>query len=397
MRILILSEVFYPEDFMVNSIAQEWVKMGHHVEVISQYPSYPQSYVYDDYINKGFTTEVWNNITIHRFPFIEGYKNKKRRKFLNYYVFVKGAKKIAKKIGKNFDVIFVSQTGPLTVALPALVARKKHKIPVAILTLDIWPDVVWSYGMPKNKLTEWLLNKLIKKIYTHCDTIFISSKRFEDTIKRYTSTKPIYTPNWLRSVEQEKSELRLNPAKFNFTFTGNISRYQNLNKTIKGFHKANIENSILNIVGNGSYLENVQYYVERNNIKNVKFRGRFPYNEMGDIMNQSDVLVLPLIPDEGICKTEPLKLQSYLEAGKPILGILNGSGRDIIEEYGLGVCANPDNSDDIARAFQEIHNFTAEQKEQVKMSSCNLLNTRFNKDSIMKVLTDNLPTSIIRK
>lgn len=53
MKILVFSEVFHPEDFMINDLVHEWVKMGHEVEMVTQYPSYPQSYVFEGYENKG--------------------------------------------------------------------------------------------------------------------------------------------------------------------------------------------------------------------------------------------------------------------------------------------------------------------------------------------------------
>ena len=157
MRILIVSEVFHPENFIINDLALEWKSMGHTVEILTQYPSYPQSYVYDGYDNRGYTIEDWDGIKIHRFPFIEGYKESVIKKIRNYWLFVSKGKKIAKKIGKDFDYVFVSQTGPLTVAIPALALKKKFNTPVAIWTQDIWPDAVWSYGIPDNTITRYFL------------------------------------------------------------------------------------------------------------------------------------------------------------------------------------------------------------------------------------------------
>lgn len=360
--------------------------------MLSQYPSYPQGVVYDSYKNEGEMVEDWEGIKIHRFPVIEGYREKKLRKFANYIKFVRQGKKIACKIAKDFDVIFVSQTGPLTVALPAVAAGKKHNVPVAIWTQDIWPDVVWTYGIPKLKPIVWYLDRVIKKIYRGCDRIFVSSKKFEEIISRYSAKDIIYTPNWLRPTVETKSDLRLDDGKFHFTFTGNISRYQNLTNVVLGFGKAALENCVLDIVGNGSYVDQVKYVVEHQNINNVVFHGRKPYSTMNDILTQSDALLLPLIPDEGICKTEPFKIQSYLHAGKPIMGVLIGSGKDIIEENKLGLVAKPDDVDDIARVFREMVSFAREHSTDVQQRASDLMQTRFCKDNIVKTFTDNLPT-----
>ena len=391
MRLLIVSEVFYPEDFIINNLAQEWHNKGHEVSVLTQYPSYPQSYVYDEYENKDEMVEDWNGIKIYRFPFIEGYRDSVKRKFANYLSFIRGGKKIARRIGNDFDVIFVSQSGPLTVALPAIAAGKKFNKPVAIWTFDIWPDVVWTYGVPQNMFTRWFLNRLIGYIYKNCDKIFVSSKRFEESIGQYTKKELIYAPNWLRPTEEVKSDLRLDPSKFNFTFTGNISRYQNLINTVSGFGKAQLENSVFNIVGDGSYLEQVKYYVEHHNINNVVFHGRKPYSQMNDILCQSDVLVLPLMPNEGIMKTEPFKIQSYLHAGKPIFGILGGSGKDIIVENQLGIVSIPDDVDAIAKGFCESVKFAKQHTDEVAVRARELMKTRFNKERIVETITSNLP------
>ena len=110
MKILIVSEVFHPENFIINDLALEWKAMGHSVEVLTQYPSYPQSYVYAGYVNKGYTVEDWDGIKIHRFPVVEGYKESLIKKLHNYFRFVRKGGKIAKKIGiktsKLFDFLY---------------------------------------------------------------------------------------------------------------------------------------------------------------------------------------------------------------------------------------------------------------------------------------------------
>ncbi len=395
MRILVFSEVFWPEDFMINDLVREWVRLGHEVEVITQYPSYPQSYVFDGYVNKGVSTEDWDGVKSHRFPFVEGYHDSKVKKIRNYYSFVRGGKRVVDSLKGPYDCAFVSQTGPLTVAYPALYAKKKFGIPVNIWTFDLWPDAVWSYGIPRLAPAETVLDKMIRRIYGGCDRIFISSKRFAETIGRYTDAECLYAPNWLRPVESVVSALRLPEDKVNFTFTGNVSRYQNLVNTVEGFSKARLENAQLNIVGDGSYIQEVKAVAKRSACKGIVFHGRRPYNEMLDILQQSQVLLLPLMPQEGIEKTEPLKLQSYLQAGKPIFGVLNGAGRDIIEENGLGLCADPSDPDAIAEGFRNIIKFATVHGADVAIASQRLMESRFNREEIVNLITDNLITASV--
>ena len=71
MNILIVTEVFYPENFLINDFAVEMTRRGHNVNVMTRQPSYPAGIVYDGYKNEDYSVEEWNKITIHRFKTIE--------------------------------------------------------------------------------------------------------------------------------------------------------------------------------------------------------------------------------------------------------------------------------------------------------------------------------------
>lgn len=383
-NILVISEVFYPETFLINNLVLEWKKQGHHIEVLTQFPSYPDSFVFEGYKNSDYEIENWDGIIIHRFRCIEGYKLSKFKKFYNYLYFVFKGQQIGKKIKTKFDHIFVSQTGPLTVAFPAIKSKKKHKCPVTIWTYDIWPDVVYSYGVPKNIITDKILSFLIKRVYKNCDHILVSSKQFDKNIQKYTSKSIDYIPNWIEPIENIKSSVEFEEKIIHFTFTGNISRYQNLENVIEGFYSAEIPNAVLHIFGDGSYKSNIENLLLTKKTNNIILHGRFPQNEMDDIMNKSDVLILSLINNEGIEKTEPLKLQSYLSSGKPILGVLNGVCKEIIEENRIGITTSPDKIDDIAQGFHSIIEFSKRESENIKARSNQLMDTRFNKEKIIQ-------------
>lgn len=384
-KILVVTEVFYPENFLINDLVLQWQKDGYRVDVLTQYPSYPVGRLFPGYKNEFYSTEEWGSSTIHRFKLVEGYKESKIKKILNYWTFVRIGTRIAKKIGKDYAHVFVHQTGPLTLALPAVALKKKYGIPLTIWSFDIWPDAVYAYGFPRNFILETFLKHIIRKVYCNSDHILVSSKRFEEVISSYVPQKKIeYIPNWLISGKTTESKLRLDSENINFTFTGNISVSQNLKNVILGFAMSKIKNAVLNIVGDGSSFNSIKKLIEEERIQNVFLHGRFPYNEMADILAQSDILILPLIADEGIEKTEPLKLQSYLTAQKPILGIVRGSARDIIIEEGLGICADPVNIADIALKFEQVVEYAHKNAEQIKLSAQKLLDTRFNREHIIR-------------
>lgn len=384
MKILIISEVFWPEDFLVNELARSWKDSGHEVEVVSQYPSYPGSYVYEGYKNRDRCVEDWQGIKIHRFPFIEGYKFNKKKKYINYLLFVHDANRIVKKIGGRFDRIFVSQTGPLTVALPAITIKKKYGTRIAIYTYDIWPDVLYSYGIPRKWPFTAILKNFVKRVYGKFDDILISSDKFREVIEKYTDKEIIYAPNWIRNQGNSvESTLRFDSSEFNFTFIGNISSAQNLLNVVKGFTVADIPNTSLNIVGDGSGISELKEFLSYNPMAKVYLRGRFPYNQMQDILKQSNVCVISLVSGSALDLTEPLKLQDYLLSGKPIYGVINGSVREIIQHNELGLCADPANIDSIAKGFKKMIEFYKRKGGGLSGRAKLLMNERFNKQKVI--------------
>lgn len=384
MKILFVAEVFYPENFLINDLATELIERGHQVEVMTRQPSYPEGVVFSGYKNEAYSKECWNGITIHRFKTIEGYKTSKVKKIANYFHYVSAGKKVIQQIATGVDVVFIYQTGPLTLALPAVFARRKFCIPTLIWTFDIWPDAVYMFGFPKVFPLTTFLHFIIRKVYRNVDRILVSSKQFAPTIMEHSGVKDVeYVPNWLIASKQVESKLRLPAGKINFTFTGNVSKAQNLENVIRGFAIARLPDAVLNIVGNGSTLEAHKKLARELKVENVLFHGRLPYAEMADILNQSNVLILPLVSKAGIDKTEPLKIQNYLQAGKPIFGVINGAGRTIIEEYHLGRCAHPDRIEEIAQGFIDMAKMTPEQVAQVAVEAEKLMADRFNRKRVI--------------
>lgn len=395
MNILIVTEVFWPEHFLINDFAQEMARRGHHISVMTRQPSYPEGHVYPNYSNDKFSEEMWGDIEIHRFEIVDGYKDSKIKKIENYYHYVKRGKEVIPQLLTGVDVILVHQTGPLSVALPAVFAKEKYGIPVVIWTFDIWPDHVYMYGFPSIPPISTIVNYIIRKVYSNVDSILISSKRFAESIHHYFPGKElIYAPNYVIKTPEVETNLKFDETKINFVFTGNVSHAQNIDNTIRGFAKADIPNAVLNIVGEGTTLEYNKKVAEEIRCHNVVFHGRIPFAEIQSVLRKNDFAVLPLTPKAGIDKTEPYKIQSYIMSGKPILGIIQGSGRDIIEENNIGYCCNPTDINDIAKGFRKMLTLTEEDKKRIKESSEKLMETRFCRQIIIERIENELQKTI---
>ena len=59
MKILLVSQYFWPETFRVNDLAQELVLRGNEVTVLTGKPNYPQGAIYKGYSFWGYKKEYY--------------------------------------------------------------------------------------------------------------------------------------------------------------------------------------------------------------------------------------------------------------------------------------------------------------------------------------------------
>lgn len=385
-KALVIGEAFYPEDFLINDLVQEWERNGYDFEVLTRVPSYPFGKVYQGYKNKIYQTTYFNTIKVHRFPVWQGYEKSVFIKVLNYFSFVFWSFWVILFIGRRFDRVFIYQTGPLTLATAGVLMKKFFGAKVTIWTQDLWPETVYAYGFKKTKFLSFCLDHFVKWVYKNCDSILVSCEGFAERILRYVPDKIIdFAPNWSLMEYKPTGQVKL-PGSFNFTFAGNIGKVQNLDNVVRGFGMfvKNNPDASLNIIGDGSYLNELKEIVNNENIANVNFTGRIPLSEMSDYYQASDVLIISLknVPLYEIMI--PSKFQAYLTTQKPIFAIFNGEVRKMVEQYQIGYGATPDDVEDIAQSFSVFLNLSIEEKRAMSEAAADLLNSTFNRKTIVE-------------
>lgn len=385
-KALVIGEAFYPEDFLINDLVQEWERNGYDFEVLTRVPSYPFGKVYQGYKNKIYQTTYFNTIKVHRFPVWQGYEKSVFIKVLNYFSFVFWSFWVILFIGRRFDRVFIYQTGPLTLATAGVLMKKFFGAKVTIWTQDLWPETVYAYGFKKTKFLSFCLDHFVKWVYKNCESILVSCEGFAERILRYVPDKIIdFAPNWSLMEYKPTGQVKL-PGSFNFTFAGNIGKVQNLDNVVRGFGMfvKNNPDASLNIIGDGSYLNELKEIVNNENIANVNFTGRIPLSEMSDYYQASDVLIISLknVPLYEIMI--PSKFQAYLTTQKPIFAIFNGEVRKMVEQYQIGYGATPDDVEDIAQSFSVFLNLSIEEKTAMSEAAADLLNSTFNRKKIVE-------------
>ncbi|WP_321516513.1 glycosyltransferase family 4 protein [Marinifilum fragile] len=348
MNILIVSQYFYPEEFKVNDIAFEMQKRGHAVTVLTGKPNYPKGKFFNGYSFLGKKQEQIKGVRVIRTPLIPRSKGGGIMLFLNYLSFVLfGCLTALFRIRGKFDVIFVHEVSPITVALPAILLKKKLKCPMYLWVLDLWPESVTAAGGVTNKIVLNILKSLVRFIYRHSNKILISSEGFRKSVESLIEgEKPIiYFPNWAEEVFTNKSQSVLElldfPEGFNVLFAGNIGESQNI-ETIIEAAKLTVGEVNWLFVGDGRKRMMLEETKEKQNITNIYIFGRYPLQTMPFFFKKADVMLITLKNEYIFNLIVPAKMQAYLASGKAILGAIGYEAADMIKEAKVGYACSPD-------------------------------------------------------
>lgn len=400
MKILIVTQYFWPESFKINDLALGLKERGHEVSILTAIPNYPKGKFYDNYSFWKNNDEEWNGMKIYRSKiFSRG--SGSIRLMLNYISFVFFCSLKVFFIKQKFDKIFVYEPSPVTVGLPAIVASVTMKTPYYFWVQDLWPESLSAAGGINNKTLLNIFDKITRLIYSKAKKILVQSNGFASYIKNQGdfSGKLIYYPNSaekiyrpLKPTYEYESKL---PNGFNLIFAGNLGEAQGIDTLIKSA-KIIKENGIeINwiFLGDGRQKENYIEEVNRQGLKsNFYFLGAFPAEEMPYFFSCADALIVSLKKEKIFSLTIPSKIQSYLACSKPILGSLDGEGAEIIKESKAGFVSPSENSELFARNVIQFYNLSNEDKKEMKLNALKYFNEQFERemliDRLIEILND---------
>ena len=269
MRVLIVSQYFWPEQFRVNDLSKFLQSKNLEIEVLTGLPNYPDGKLFNDYKKNPKKFDKFHGSKIYRLPIILRKNSSKINLFLNYISFIFSGIFIAPFIlrKKKYDIIFTFATSPITVAIVSIFLAKIKKCKSVLWVLDLWPDILFELKIIKNVYLMTLLDDVIKKIYEKSDIILVQSQTFKNIIdKKLNNKKSIYFPSWPENlIKKNKIKIKKKKDKINIVFTGNVGEAQNFDnvfKVIKYFGKNKKLNWI--IVGSGRKLN--EFKKKRNKI-----------------------------------------------------------------------------------------------------------------------------------
>ena len=389
MKILIVSQYFYPENFRINDLALELKKRGHEITVLTGLPNYPKGEYFEGYDDTKNCDEVWNDIPVYRCK-LRPRKTGSVNLIRNYVSFVVEANKKLKELqNKDFDLIYVFEVSPITVALPAIKLKKKKNIPVIINIQDLWPENIVAVTGMTNPIIIGLVNRMVNYIYRHCDLILTASPSFVSKIKERINDKDKvrYWPQYSTVNKTDEEVSIYDKEYFNIVFTGNIGEAQGIDLAIEAAKILKDKKICWHFVGEGRSKEKLEKLVNEYGINDrVKFHGFHPEKEIPKYLKDADAALLILKPNPVFEMTIPAKLQTYLACGVLILGCVSGEGKRIIEESKAGIVSEDISVDGLVKVCNQFIELPNDLLNEYKERSYCYGKSNFNKNKLISDL-----------
>ena len=368
MKILVICQYYYPEPFRVTDICEELAKRGHEVTVITGVPNYPMGKIYNGYKHGKNRDETINGVKVHR-CFTIGRRTGVIWRFLNYYSYAFSSTQYVKTLKSDYDVIFVNQLSPVMMVYAGIKYKILHDKKLVLYCLDLWPESLTSGGISRGSFMYKYYHKVSESTYKQADKILVTTNSFSSYFKdEFGIIDTIYVPQYAENIFKLEECYKDPDDTFDLMFAGNIGVVQSVDTIVKAAALTkDIPNLKWHILGDGSELDNLKSLAEELDIDNVIFHDRKPIEEMPKYYAMADVMLVTMQKDSVLSMTMPGKIQTYMAAGKPILGAIDGETKTVLYKAKCGMCCKAEDFVALSQMAKEL--FSKTKEEMAKLSA----------------------------
>jgi len=378
-------------------MARRFVSFGHEVHLITSWRE-PSA------CKKWFRTTE-DGINVHWLPVQYSNEMTFASRIKAFFAFAFKSASRAAEI--DADVVFATST-PLTIALPAVYASKKQKIPLVFEIRDLWPELPIAMGALRNPFTRFLARQLELYAYRNSSSIVALSPGMKNGVIRtgYLRERIAVIPN---SSDVEMFQVDLNVgeqfrAKRNWLGDKPLLIYAGTFGLINGVGymvdlavellKLNSDLKIL-LIGEGAEFDLILRDAKFRNVFNVNlfFESSLSKSEMPAALCAATVSSTLFIDLPEMRCNSANKFFDALAAGKPVLLNFGGWMHDLVETHGCGLAMWKQSIDIVAQELAlKVHD--TEWLKRASHSSLKLAEEYFNRDVLAKQLISVLEATV---
>lgn len=402
MKVLVVSQYFWPEGFRINEVVASLVEKGVEVDVLTGKPNYPEGSIFNGYHGWGCQVESWAGASVYRVPLFPRGARSAWRLALNYLSFVATGLVFGPWLlrKRQYDVVFVYGLSPILLAIPAIFLAWIKRRKLIVWVQDLWPESLSATGYVRNARVLRAVEWVVRWIYRHTDLLLVQSRAFEVAVAALAPGKPIvYYPNSVDATfakpPSNTVSLPVVPALdegFAVVFAGNVGAGQAVEVIVEAaVLLRDVPHIRFVVFGQGSRWDWMRQQVQERKLSNLHLPGRFPVSTMPGLMQKAGALLVTLADEPIFSMTVPNKVQAYMAAGRPILACLNGEGARLVEaEAQAGLSVPAQNAEALAAAVLRLYQMSDAERAQLGANGRRYYKAHFDHDKLVDELMAHL-------
>lgn len=398
MRLLVISQYFWPENFRINDLVEGLLERSHEVTVLTGLPNYPSGKLSPGFGFWGPYKSQFGGANVIRVPLVPRGNGRAIRLVFNYLSFALTASILGSLRCKGrYDAILVFEPSPVTVGIPARVISMQKDAPILFWVQDLWPESLSATGAIKSQRALSAIAGLVRWIYWGCTKVLVQSEAFVQPLLDLgvSADKIRYFPNSAEAIYQtrparEAWTARPLPAGFRVMFAGNIGAAQSIETLLAAAEILRDHGDIhWIVVGDGRLAPWLREEVSRRGLgAQIYLAGQFPLAAMPGWFAQADLMLASLRRDPVFALTIPSKIQSYLACGKPIAAALDGEGARIVNISGAGVAVPAEDAQGLAEAVLKIYKMAPSERKVLGDNGRKYYDQHFGREKLLDKLDE---------
>lgn len=396
MRVLMVSQHYWPEPFNVAEVCETLAQRGHEVTALAGTPNYPEGEIYPGYENGQNIRQHRNGVDIIRVSLVPR-KHDPVHRVMNYYSFARNGEKLSREVTSDFDAVVSFQTSPVMQARPAVAFAKRTGTPLLHYVVDIWPECLLAGGIKKGSAIYNHYAKVSRGIYAEADRLAVTSPLFVDYLSNLMG-RPVQAallPQYAEEAFSQDAGAALpegyDPSRFNVTFAGNVGAAQSVQTLVRAAALLKGDARFaFHVVGSGSELAACKALAEGLAAENITFHGRHDISEMPAYYAASDAMAATFSSDEMLAWTLPRKIQSYMAAGKPVVAAIGGETERVVKESDCGICCAAEDAEGLAKACRQLADMEARERTEMGERGRAYCELHFSKRRFIETLESEL-------
>jgi colanic acid biosynthesis glycosyl transferase WcaI len=282
----------------------------------------------------------------------------------NYVSYLVAA--LLRSIQERRPDVVLCMTDPPIVADIALLAARRFRAPLVVISQDVFPEIAVQLKRLENPLLMSLLRGLVGYYLRRADRIVAIGdtmrRRLEEKGARPDRLRVI--PNWIDTRRLEPRE-KANPwalherldGKFVVMHSGNVGHAQDLDSLVRAAtFLRDLDDLEIMIIGMGARHGELLALAQLHELDQVRFMYYQPRDVLSQSLSAADVHVVGLAP--GLAGyVVPSRLYGILAVGRPVIVAADSESETtrIVAEVGCGIVVPSARPELLARAIRDAH------------------------------------------